>query len=161
MSGGTRGIGLELSRRLSALGYHVVALYRGDERAACAAAGQGGDGIEAVRIGLTRPAEIRAGCERILAAHGAPRGRLAVPAVRAGAMPARPGPAPLGWFGTVADLADALELWIRGRQGTRQDCRSGTFLRCPFDQWVKSQRSRSSIIYRFHVNQSEGGARDI
>lgn len=161
VSGGTRGIGLELSRRLSALGYHVVALYRGDERAACAAAGQGGDGIEAVRIGLTRPAEIRAGCERILAAHGAPRGRRAVPAVRAGAMPARPGPDPLGRIGTVADLADALELWIRGRQGTRQDCQSGTSVWCPFDQWVQSQRSRSSIIYRFHVNQSGGGARDI
>ncbi|MFE4624864.1 SDR family NAD(P)-dependent oxidoreductase [Streptomyces mirabilis] len=72
VSGGTRGIGLELSRRLSALGYHVLALYRGDERAARAAAGQRGDGIEAVRIDLTRPAEVRAGCERILAAHGAP-----------------------------------------------------------------------------------------
>ncbi|MEU2737095.1 SDR family NAD(P)-dependent oxidoreductase [Streptomyces sp. NPDC007095] len=72
VSGGTRGIGLELSRRLSALGYHVLALFRGDERAARAAAGQRGDGIETVRIDLTRPAEVRAGCERILAAHGAP-----------------------------------------------------------------------------------------
>lgn len=52
VSGGTRGIGLELSLRLDSLGYRVLALYRGDERSAELAA--------------------RAGCERILAEHGTP-----------------------------------------------------------------------------------------
>ncbi|MFD9124302.1 SDR family NAD(P)-dependent oxidoreductase [Kitasatospora sp. NPDC059571] len=72
VSGGTRGIGLALSRRLQDLGHHVVALYRGDERAARAAVEESGGGIEAVRVDLTRPAAVRAACERVLADHGAP-----------------------------------------------------------------------------------------
>jgi 3-oxoacyl-[acyl-carrier protein] reductase len=42
VSGGTRGIGLALSQRLVKLGHRVVALYRSDEAAARAAAGQRG-----------------------------------------------------------------------------------------------------------------------
>ncbi|MEU2236056.1 SDR family NAD(P)-dependent oxidoreductase [Streptomyces vietnamensis] len=72
VSGGTRGIGLALSLRLAALGHHVYALYRSDEAAAKEAAAEGEGAIEPVRMDVARPREVAEGCERILAAGGAP-----------------------------------------------------------------------------------------
>lgn len=72
VSGGTRGIGLALSLRLSELGYHVVALYRGDHEAARRAVERGAGRIESFPLDIARPDRVRSGCERILAAHGAP-----------------------------------------------------------------------------------------
>ncbi|MEV4427182.1 SDR family NAD(P)-dependent oxidoreductase [Streptomyces sp. R-07] len=72
VSGGTRGIGLALSLRLAALGHHVHALYRSDKAAADLAVAAGDGAIEAVRMDVARPEEVAAGCERILAATGAP-----------------------------------------------------------------------------------------
>ncbi|MFY4718898.1 SDR family NAD(P)-dependent oxidoreductase [Streptomyces sp. LaBMicrA B280] len=72
VSGGTRGLGLALSLRLARLGHHVYALYRGDKAAADEAAAAGRGRIEPVRLDVARPEQVRAGCERILAAGGAP-----------------------------------------------------------------------------------------
>ncbi|MET9960307.1 SDR family oxidoreductase [Streptomyces sp. NPDC006326] len=72
VSGGTRGIGLALSLRLAALGHHVYALYQGDGAAADEAAAAGGGLVEPVRLDVTRPEQVAEGCERILAASGAP-----------------------------------------------------------------------------------------
>ncbi|WP_407552380.1 SDR family oxidoreductase [Streptomyces sp. Pv4-95] len=72
VSGGTRGIGRELSLRLAALGHRVIALYRGDEDAARQTVRAGDGRIEALRCDLARPDEIRAVCARITDAHGAP-----------------------------------------------------------------------------------------
>jgi 3-oxoacyl-[acyl-carrier protein] reductase len=72
VSGGTRGIGLALSRRLVKLGHRVVALYRSDGAAAGAAAGELGSALHPLRLDVGDPdAVARAGAE-VLAAHGAP-----------------------------------------------------------------------------------------
>ncbi|MEW2526565.1 SDR family oxidoreductase [Streptomyces sp. NPDC047071] len=73
ISGGTRGIGLTLSLRLSALGHRVLALYRSDETAAKEAAEAGEGSIVPVRADVGRPAEVREVCARIVEEHGAPR----------------------------------------------------------------------------------------
>jgi 3-oxoacyl-[acyl-carrier protein] reductase len=70
VSGGTRGIGLALSRRLVKLGHRVVALYHSDEDAARAAAAELGP---VLRLDVAdAEAVARVGAE-LLAAHGAPR----------------------------------------------------------------------------------------
>jgi acetoacetyl-CoA reductase/3-oxoacyl-[acyl-carrier protein] reductase len=72
VSGGTRGLGLALTGRLVKLGYSVVALYRGDESAARAAAGQFGDRVQPIRADVSRPDAVRSAAEAIRSAYGAP-----------------------------------------------------------------------------------------
>ncbi|PWI44993.1 SDR family NAD(P)-dependent oxidoreductase [Streptomyces sp. ICBB 8177] len=72
VSGGTRGIGLELSLRLARLGHRVVALYRGDEAAARQAERTGGGAISALRVDVAVPAQVRAVCAHVLDRYGAP-----------------------------------------------------------------------------------------
>jgi 3-oxoacyl-[acyl-carrier protein] reductase len=72
VSGGTRGIGLALSRRLVKLGHRVVALYRSDGAAARAAAEELGSALHPLRLDVGDPdAVARVGAE-VLATHGAP-----------------------------------------------------------------------------------------
>ncbi|MFD4829892.1 SDR family NAD(P)-dependent oxidoreductase [Streptomyces uncialis] len=72
VSGGTRGIGLVLSRRLVRLGYRVVALYRSDARAADDAVKELGPAFRAVRTDLADGDAVTASAAEILSAHGAP-----------------------------------------------------------------------------------------
>ncbi|MFE9400338.1 SDR family NAD(P)-dependent oxidoreductase [Streptomyces sp. NPDC006530] len=72
VSGGTRGIGRALSLRLAALGHRVIALYRGDDRAAEQTEKAGEGRIATLRCDLTRPHEIQAVCDRITGEYGAP-----------------------------------------------------------------------------------------
>ncbi|MFB7740706.1 SDR family NAD(P)-dependent oxidoreductase [Streptomyces sp. NPDC056132] len=72
VSGGTRGIGRALSLRLAALGYRVIALYRGDGPAAEQTERAGAGRITALRCDLTRPDEIHAVSARITGEYGAP-----------------------------------------------------------------------------------------
>ncbi|MFJ4771081.1 SDR family NAD(P)-dependent oxidoreductase [Streptomyces uncialis] len=72
VSGGTRGIGLVLSRRLVRLGYSVVALYRSDVRAADDAVKELGPAFRAVRTDLADGDAVTASAAEILSAHGAP-----------------------------------------------------------------------------------------
>lgn len=62
VSGGTRGIGLALSRRLVKLGYEVVALYRSDSRAAAAS------GLRTFQVDVADPDAVG----EVVAACGAP-----------------------------------------------------------------------------------------
>ncbi|NUP44889.1 MAG: glucose 1-dehydrogenase [Streptomyces sp.] len=72
VTGGTRGIGAAFSRRLIALGHQVIALYRGDAKAAAEAERAGGGQLVALRVDISRPAEIRAAGTRILHRYGPP-----------------------------------------------------------------------------------------
>lgn len=72
VSGGTRGIGLALSRRLVRLGYSVVALYRCDDAAADHAAEELGPAFRTVRTDLADGAAVAASAAEILSTHGAP-----------------------------------------------------------------------------------------
>ncbi len=73
VSGGTRGIGFALSRRLRKLGHRVVALYRSDSAAAKAAEGELGAGFVAVRADVADPDSIDRAVGDVLARHGVPR----------------------------------------------------------------------------------------
>jgi 3-oxoacyl-[acyl-carrier protein] reductase len=73
ISGGTRGIGLAFSRRLTRLGYKVVALYRSDEAAASSAADELGDAFDAVRVDVSDADAVAAAATDALDRHGAPR----------------------------------------------------------------------------------------
>jgi 3-oxoacyl-[acyl-carrier protein] reductase len=70
VSGGTRGLGLAFSGRLVKLGYDVVALYRGDERAARAAEREHSGRLRALRVDVSQPGQVRAAVELVLADHG-------------------------------------------------------------------------------------------
>lgn len=72
VSGGTRGIGATLSRRLCGLGYRVVALYRDNEAAASAMAADLDGGLVAVRADVADAPAVRAAVERLVDEHGAP-----------------------------------------------------------------------------------------
>jgi acetoacetyl-CoA reductase/3-oxoacyl-[acyl-carrier protein] reductase len=73
VSGGTRGIGLALSRTLVKLDHRVVALYRTDEDAARAAVRELGPAMRVSRVDVADPEAVaRVGAE-LLAEHGAPR----------------------------------------------------------------------------------------
>jgi len=73
VSGGTRGIGLALSRRLVKLGHRVVALYRADADAAAAAVAELGPMLTAMPTDVGDPAAVVAVGGRVLAEHGVPR----------------------------------------------------------------------------------------
>lgn len=66
VSGGTRGIGLALSRRLTKLGYDVVALYRSDRQAAL------DSGLRVFQVDIADPDAVQQTVLDIVAAHGAP-----------------------------------------------------------------------------------------
>lgn len=72
VSGGTRGIGLALSRRLCKLGYRVVALYLADEAAAEKAVAELGEQLCVARADVADPAAVAAAAVTILADHGPP-----------------------------------------------------------------------------------------
>jgi 3-oxoacyl-[acyl-carrier protein] reductase len=72
VSGGTRGIGLTLSRRLVKLGHRVVAPYRGDVVAAASAATELGDAFHPVRLDVADADAVGAAVETVLAEHGPP-----------------------------------------------------------------------------------------
>jgi 3-oxoacyl-[acyl-carrier protein] reductase len=73
VSGGTRGIGLELCRRLVKLGYQVVALYRGGSAAAEQAQRELGDAFTGVRADVRDPAAVRAATDQVISRYGAVR----------------------------------------------------------------------------------------
>ncbi|MFF3495271.1 SDR family NAD(P)-dependent oxidoreductase [Streptomyces sp. NPDC002795] len=70
VTGGTRGIGLSLSRRLRGLGYRTLALYRSDKDAALRAADE--HGLITVQADLGDSASVRAAARHVLAEHGVP-----------------------------------------------------------------------------------------
>jgi 3-oxoacyl-[acyl-carrier protein] reductase len=72
VSGGTKGIGLELSRALVATGYRVVGLYRQDAAAAAAAVAELGERFTAIAADVSDADQVRRAAEAVLAGHGAP-----------------------------------------------------------------------------------------
>jgi 3-oxoacyl-[acyl-carrier protein] reductase len=68
VTGGTKGIGLAISRRLVKLGHHVVALYREDDQAAQAVRME----LSTLRVDLSDPDAVAEAGRVILAEHGAP-----------------------------------------------------------------------------------------
>jgi 3-oxoacyl-[acyl-carrier protein] reductase len=80
VSGGTRGLGLAFSRRLVALGYHVVALYRTDDVAAKAVinaekppeSGHNSAWITPVRVDVGDGDAVDAAAVAVLGEYGAP-----------------------------------------------------------------------------------------
>ncbi|GAA0473894.1 SDR family NAD(P)-dependent oxidoreductase [Streptomyces stramineus] len=72
VTGGTKGIGLSLSRRLVATGYRVVALYRGDQESAAAAVKELGEGFTALRGDVADAGDVARVAELVLAEHGVP-----------------------------------------------------------------------------------------
>jgi 3-oxoacyl-[acyl-carrier protein] reductase len=73
VTGGTRGRGLALSRRLVKLDHRVVAFFRGDAAAARAAERDLGGALRAVRVDVSDPDQVRAAAADVLAHEGAPR----------------------------------------------------------------------------------------
>jgi acetoacetyl-CoA reductase/3-oxoacyl-[acyl-carrier protein] reductase len=73
VSGGTRGIGLAFTRRLTKLGYRVAALYRTDTAAARAAVAELGPALRAVPADVADPEAVSAAAEEVLTELGTPR----------------------------------------------------------------------------------------
>lgn len=73
VSGGTRGIGLGISRRLLEMGHSVVALYRDDDTAAAEAEKELGPGLAALRCDVADQSQVDAVVTRIVTDFGAPR----------------------------------------------------------------------------------------
>ena len=69
VSGGTRGIGLAMSRRLVHMGHRVVVLYRSDETAAGKAAAEG---LHPYRVDVADPGQVSEVAAIVLAEHGTP-----------------------------------------------------------------------------------------
>ncbi|MFH8407065.1 SDR family NAD(P)-dependent oxidoreductase [Streptomyces sp. NPDC018019] len=73
VTGGTKGIGLSLSRRLLTVGYRVVALYRNDQESAAHATKElGDDGFTALQSDISDSAEAFRTAELLLSEHGTP-----------------------------------------------------------------------------------------
>src|SRR5690606_35991203 len=72
VSGGTRGIGLALSRRLLQMGHTVLALYRSDDVAAEKARADL-DGLLVGRVDVADAGAVRATVAEAIDRHGAPR----------------------------------------------------------------------------------------
>jgi 3-oxoacyl-[acyl-carrier protein] reductase len=67
VSGGTRGIGLALSRRLIEMGYHVAALYRSYEQAAEKARCELGERLTTIRVDVADPIDVGRAVDRLTA----------------------------------------------------------------------------------------------
>jgi 3-oxoacyl-[acyl-carrier protein] reductase len=72
VSGGTRGIGLSLSRRLCQLGYQVSAWYLADDVAAAKALAELGDQLSVIRVDVSDPDAVAAAAADVLAGLGTP-----------------------------------------------------------------------------------------
>ncbi|WP_411111026.1 SDR family NAD(P)-dependent oxidoreductase [Streptomyces sp. c-19] len=72
VTGGTKGIGVSLSRRLLTTGHRVVALYRGDEESAALAKKELGRGFTAVRADVSDAGDVARVTALVLEAHGTP-----------------------------------------------------------------------------------------
>ena len=72
-SGGTRGIGRALSRRLIALGHHVVGLYYRDTSQAAAAQEELGERFTPVACDVADPAQVAAVVDEAVTRFGSPR----------------------------------------------------------------------------------------
>ncbi|GAA4185885.1 3-oxoacyl-ACP reductase FabG [Streptosporangium oxazolinicum] len=73
VTGGTKGIGLSFSQRLTELGYQVVALFRHDKGAAETARAMLPDGFTAIPCDVSVPSAARHTAAEILRDHGTPR----------------------------------------------------------------------------------------
>ncbi|TGB14810.1 SDR family NAD(P)-dependent oxidoreductase [Streptomyces sp. MZ04] len=72
VTGGTKGIGLSISRRLVAIGYQVVAPYRHDQDSAERAAKELGEGFTAVQADLADKDEVARISDLLLSRYGTP-----------------------------------------------------------------------------------------
>ncbi|MFJ6251241.1 SDR family NAD(P)-dependent oxidoreductase [Streptomyces sp. NPDC092045] len=70
--GGTRGIGLALSRRLIRMGHHVVAFYGSDREAAAKAEQDNAGSLTAIRADLSDARQVADAAATVLREHGAP-----------------------------------------------------------------------------------------
>lgn len=68
VTGGTKGIGLAMSRRLTKLGYQVIALYREDDATALAVNAE----LSTLRVDLSDPDAVALASRTILTEHGTP-----------------------------------------------------------------------------------------
>ncbi|MFE7131713.1 SDR family NAD(P)-dependent oxidoreductase [Streptomyces sp. NPDC057638] len=72
VTGGTRGIGLALSRRLIRTGHHVIAFYAADREAAEKAEQDNAGHLTTMRVDLSDAAQVAGAAARVLAEHGTP-----------------------------------------------------------------------------------------
>ncbi|RMI40636.1 SDR family NAD(P)-dependent oxidoreductase [Streptomyces triticirhizae] len=72
VTGGTRGIGLALSRRLVRLGHRVIAFYGSDRAAAEKAETEAPERLTALRVDVSDPDQVASAARRIVDEHGAP-----------------------------------------------------------------------------------------
>ncbi|MFJ6632454.1 SDR family NAD(P)-dependent oxidoreductase [Streptomyces sp. NPDC091376] len=72
VTGGTRGIGLALSRRLIRMGHHVVAFYGSDREAAEKAERDNAGSLTAIRADLSDPRQVADAAATVLHTYGAP-----------------------------------------------------------------------------------------
>jgi 3-oxoacyl-[acyl-carrier protein] reductase len=72
VTGGTKGIGLTLSRRLAFLGYHVIALYRSDDASAAVLADELPGRVVTTRMDVSDPAAVAEFADGVLTEYGAP-----------------------------------------------------------------------------------------
>ncbi|MFC8172234.1 SDR family NAD(P)-dependent oxidoreductase [Streptomyces sp. NPDC057242] len=72
VTGGTRGIGLALSRRLIRMGHHVVAFYGSDREAAAKAEQDNAGSLTAIRADLSDARQVADAAATVLREHGAP-----------------------------------------------------------------------------------------
>ncbi|GFH34803.1 SDR family NAD(P)-dependent oxidoreductase [Streptomyces pacificus] len=73
VTGGTKGIGLELSRRLTRMGYRVVATFRSDEESANRAAQEMKKNLSVIRSDVSDPDDVARLADRVRAGHGTPQ----------------------------------------------------------------------------------------
>jgi acetoacetyl-CoA reductase/3-oxoacyl-[acyl-carrier protein] reductase len=73
VTGGTKGIGLAFSRRLTRLGYRVVATFRSDEESANRAVEEVEKGLSVVRSDVSDPDEVAELAELVRSEHGVPQ----------------------------------------------------------------------------------------
>ncbi|MEU3251217.1 SDR family oxidoreductase [Streptomyces sp. NPDC006997] len=73
VTGGTKGIGLAFSHRLTRMGFRVVATYRSDEESAQLALHEVKKGFSVVRSDVSDPGEVADLAELVRTEHGVPR----------------------------------------------------------------------------------------